>query len=194
MKQKERVNLLLNLISTIDIFSFLRLPLTLQPDWPGTHRVVQASLKLAKILLLQFPKCCNYKHEPPHLALYCRVLSGLIYREWVHIIVHFRYKNNTLVWRLQSFSLHEKKIISMKKWAGEGDLGSPFVLKEHCWLWCSWRSSFPPCRNAELYMYQKAQKAWTWNAQFPPKKWNLYVGKTYTIRWEDKDIRYYSRA
>jgi hypothetical protein len=59
----EKVKLFLNLISTIDVFRFLRLALTLQPGCPGTHHVVQASLKLAQILLLQFPNCCNYKHE-----------------------------------------------------------------------------------------------------------------------------------
>lgn len=33
--------------------------------YPGTYHVAQATLKLTKLLLFQFPKCCNYKHEPP---------------------------------------------------------------------------------------------------------------------------------
>lgn len=38
------------------------------PRWSGTHYVAQASPKVIAILLLQLPKCWDYRHELPCLV------------------------------------------------------------------------------------------------------------------------------
>jgi hypothetical protein len=68
---------------------------------PWTHYVAQASLKLSIFLLPQPPKCSEYRHATPCLALKCPILWLCSIYSGLSSIIS-QYKLSTLVYLLSS--------------------------------------------------------------------------------------------